>query len=85
MFNFAVPPFWINELVENEAQSFFLSTDGFNDTGIEKINPISVRKFNGEVSKITTKFLHTCPPTEGNAASLFCNIVVSFWAFLIHG
>ena len=53
---------------------FSLSTDGSNDTGLEKMNPISIRVFDEEESKVITKFLHMCPSTDGRAETLFSNI-----------
>ena len=44
MLNMAVAPFLINKLVDTmRNHPFSLSTDGSNDSGIEKINPMSIR------------------------------------------
>ena len=44
MLNMAVAPFLINKLVDTmRSHPFSLSTDGSNDCGIEKMNPMSIR------------------------------------------
>lgn len=75
MLNLAVTPFLINKLADTmKSRPFSLSTDGSNDTGLEKMNPISVRVYDVERSKVVTKFLHMCPSTDGRAETLFSNI-----------
>lgn len=75
MLNLAVAPSLINKLLDTmKCHPFSLSTDGSNDTGLEKMNPISIRVFDEERSKIVTKFLHMCPSTDGRAEALFSNI-----------
>lgn len=75
LLNLAVAPFLIDNLLDvMKSHPFSLSTDGSNDTGIEKMNPISIRVFDEELSKVVTKFLHMCPSTDGQAQTLFSNI-----------
>ena len=72
MLNMAVAPLLINKLVFTmRSHPFSLSTDGSNDSGIENMNPMSIRVFDEERSKVITKFLHMCPSVDGRAETVF--------------
>ena len=54
-----------------------LSTDGSNDTGLEKMNPLTVRLFDINTSRVDTRFLDMCcttGQTSGTAATIFQKI-----------
>lgn len=56
---------------------FSLATDGSNDTGLEKMNPLTVRIFDVTRSRITTEFLDMCltkGPDAGTAEAIFSQI-----------
>ena len=82
MLKLAVASFLIDKLVDAmKMHPFSLSTDGSNDTGLEKMNPVSIRIFDVERSKVITKFLHMCPSTDGRAETLFSNIDSNLQSF----
>lgn len=63
-------PLFKKELVSAmKTQPYSLSVDGSNDTGLEKINPLTVRIFNGDSKKVTMRFLDMCTTTGKNAAT----------------
>ena len=72
MLNLAIAPSLIDGLWRNHP--FSLSTDGSNDTGLEKMNPISIRIFDEETSTVVMRFLHMCPSQSGTAEALFAVI-----------
>ena len=50
---------------------FSTATDGSNDQGLEKINPVAVRIFDINQHKVVTKFLDMCKSKESNAKAIF--------------
>ncbi|KAK0152710.1 Protein FAM200B [Merluccius polli] len=57
--NEAVAPHYMNELVTKMRENpFTLLTDGSNDTGLEKMNPLTVRIF--DTTKVVHRFLDMC-------------------------
>ncbi|XP_029958819.1 uncharacterized protein LOC115396888 isoform X2 [Salarias fasciatus] len=57
--NEVVAPHYKNELVMKMRENpFTLVTDGSNDTGLEKMNPLTVRVF--DTTKVVHRFLHMC-------------------------
>ncbi|KAL5005066.1 hypothetical protein ScPMuIL_018522 [Solemya velum] len=55
-------------------QPYALATDGSNDTGLETVNPLTVRKYNDESNKVQTEFLDMClakSVSSATAASVF--------------
>ena len=60
-----------------EVQSFALSIDGTNDTGLEKMNPLTVGIYNISSKQVHFYFLDVCITTgqgAGTAESIFLNI-----------
>ena len=53
---------------------FFLSIDGSNDTGLQKMNPITVKIYDYKENKISTQFLNMCTCTSSTADAL-CNVL----------
>ena len=56
---------------------FALSIDGTNDTGLEKLNPLTVRIYNTSSKQVHFYFLDTCITTgqgAGTAESIFQKI-----------
>ena len=51
-----------------------LSTDGSNDTELEKMNPIIIRVFDEEASTDLMSVLHMCPSQGGTAEAFFAII-----------
>nr|XP_033943812.1 uncharacterized protein LOC117449984 [Pseudochaenichthys georgianus] len=53
---------------------FTLITDGSNDTGREKMNPLTVRVYDSSTSKVVHRFLDMCPtsgPSCGTAEVIY--------------
>ena len=64
MINGAIAPYFkaaLIEMMKNNAYS--LATDGSNDTGIEKMNPMTVRLYDASKGRIITRFLDMCTTT----------------------
>lgn len=72
MLNLAVAPSLINALLDKmHCHPFSVCTDGSNDRGLEKMNPLSIRIFDDENQMVVTRFLHMCPSRESTAEALF--------------
>ena len=50
---------------------FFLSIDGYNDTDLTKMNPITVWIFDFDCNMIVTRFLDMCTTTTGTAEEIY--------------
>ncbi|XP_045073983.1 uncharacterized protein LOC121565698 [Coregonus clupeaformis] len=74
--NEALAPYFTQELVkEMKKAPYTLVTDGSNDTGVEKMNPLTVRVFMG--SKVVHQFLNMCTTSGtscGPASEIFTKI-----------
>ena len=59
-----------------KANVFSLATDGSNDTGLEKMNPLTVRIYDVNTRKVVTQFIDMCCITgpSGTAESIFNKI-----------
>lgn len=72
MLNIAVAPSLIKDLVESmQSHPFSLSIDGSNDTGLEKMNPITIRLYDINNKKIVTRFLDMCSSTSASAEGVY--------------
>lgn len=70
--NNAVAPVLKLELIDSmKSNPFSIAVDGSNDTGLSKINPLTVRIFSLEKSKIVTCFLDMCTTTASTAEALY--------------
>ena len=70
LINGAIAPFYHNQLLEKmKSGPFSLSIDGSTDTGIEKMNPLTVRVFDATVS---CQFLDMCMSSSSTAEGIFC-------------
>ena len=59
MLNLAVAPSLIDSLLDKmRSHPFSVCTDGSNDTGLEKMNPLSIRIFDEAHQMVVTRFLH---------------------------
>lgn len=76
--NGALAPFYLDKLINRMRNNFFsIATDGSNDSGLEKMNPITVRIFDINKSQIVTEFLDMCltkGPEAGMAEAIFNKI-----------
>lgn len=67
----ALRPYFLKSLtgrMKNANDSFSIATDGSNDTGLEKMNPVTVRIFDEEETKVCTEFLDMCLTSGPDAA-----------------
>ena len=72
MLNGAVAPVLISDLIANmKAHPFSICIDGSNDSGLEKMNPITVRIYDVNSSKVVTRFLDMCASASSTAEALF--------------
>ena len=59
--NMALHPYFESVLVSHiKEHHFALATDGSNDTGLQKMNPLTVRIFDLEIGNLCTGFLDMC-------------------------
>ncbi len=64
-----------NALVEQmKVLPYSLATDGSNDNGLHKMNPLTVRMFDLNLGKITTRFLDMALSSGGTAEQVFSTI-----------
>ena len=72
MLNEAVAPTLLHSLLElMKVHPFSLSVDGSNDSGLEKMNPVTIRLFDPAQNSIVTRFLDMCTSTSGTAEGIF--------------
>lgn len=72
MLNHAVSPLLISALLDQmKAHPFSLCIDGSNDSGLEKMNLITVRIYDLSASKVVTRFLDMCACSSGTAEALY--------------
>ena len=72
MLNHAVAPLLKMGLIDNmKLNPFSIAVDGSNDTGLSKMNPLTVRIFDLERSRIVTRFLDMCTATASTAEALY--------------
>lgn len=70
--NGAVAPFYQQQLVESMKQGpYALSIDGSSDSGVEKMNPLTVRIFDAVHGIVTTQFLDMCMSSSSTAEGIF--------------
>ena len=59
--NGALAPYIKSKLIDcMKSQPFAIAIDGSNDTGLEKMNPITVRLFDSSCNTVVTRFLDMC-------------------------
>ena len=70
--NGAIAPHYQQQLVESmKKAAFAVAIDGSNDSGVEKMNPITVRLFDSMSGTVCTRFLDMCMSSSGTAESIF--------------
>ena len=68
--NKALRPFLESVLIaQMKSQPFALAVDGSNDTGLQKMNPLTVRIFDYDDGVVSTKFLDMCLTSGMNAGT----------------
>ena len=75
MLNLSVAPVLVGNLVESmKSHPFSISTDSSNDTGLEKMNPATVRIYDFETSRVSTRFFDMCVSSSSTAQSLYSSL-----------
>ncbi len=75
LLNLAVAPLLIEKLVESmRTQPFSLSTDGSNDSGLQKMNPATVRMYDLQNDCISTRFFNMCVTSSSTAESIYSSL-----------
>ena len=70
--NLAVAPCLQEDLIASmKLNAFAIAVDGSNDTGLNKMNPVTVRIFDEHTGKIVTRFLDMCATSGSTAAAIF--------------
>ena len=70
--NGAVAPSYQQSLVATmKTAPFSVAIDGSTDTGVEKMNPLTVRIFNTDSGMVHTQFLDMCMSSQSTAAGIF--------------
>ena len=73
--NRAIKPDLQSSLLEHIKNNYFsISTDGSNDQGLSKMNPVTVRLFDINQNKVVTQFLDICLSTSSTADGIFTSI-----------
>ena len=73
--NGALAPRFRSSLVEHMmAEPFYLAIDGSNDSGLQKMNPLTVRIFNINRSGVTTQVLDMCLTSSSTAESIYSKV-----------
>ena len=72
MINGAIAPFFQQILIESMRKGpFAIAVDGSSDTGVEKMNPLTVRIFDTTRSIVSTQFLDMCMCSSSTAEGIF--------------
>ena len=62
-------------LIENMRNGpFSIAVDGSNNSGIERMNPLTVKIFDTNRGVVSTQFLDMCMSSESTAAGIFAKI-----------
>ena len=62
--NGSLAPHFKSSLVEIKVSNpFAIAIDGSNDNGLKKMNPLTVRFFDGNIGRVTIQFLDMCLTT----------------------
>jgi len=71
LLNDAIAPDLIGSLAADmQKQAFSLCVDGSNDSGLQKMNPVTVRLYDINQHKVCCKFLDMCLTTEATAEGI---------------
>ena len=59
-------------------EPFAIAIDGSNDSGVEKMNPLTVRIFDDQAGKVVQQFLDMCMSSSSTAEGLFIAMKEAF-------
>ena len=72
LINGAIAPFYRQKLVTTmKSTPFSLAIDGSSDTGIEKMNPLTIRIYDDSRGIVHTQFLDMCMSSDATAEGIF--------------
>ncbi|XP_066912218.1 uncharacterized protein, partial [Clytia hemisphaerica] len=73
--NWALKPYYRSKLVNHmTSEPYALASDGSNDEGLIKMNPLLVRIFDVNEGKVVSRLLDMCVTKKSDAETLFNNI-----------
>lgn len=77
--NGALAPFFQSSLLDSmRSGPFAVAIDGSTDTGIEKMNPLTVRLFDIQRGMVCTQFLDMCMSSSSTAEGIFTRMNEAF-------
>ena len=72
MLNEAVAPTLLHDLIQSmKTNTFSLCVDASNDSGLEKMNPVTIRLYYVNRNKIVTRFLDMCTSRSSTAEGIY--------------
>lgn len=63
--------------------TFSLATDGSNDSGLKKMNPLTVRNFYVNQGRVVSQVLDMCLTSSSTAEAIFTKINKISWLVLV--
>ena len=73
--NGSLAPYFKSTLVSAmKSQPFTICIDGSNDTGLEKMNPMTIRYFNDDHGAVVTHFFDMCITTGTHMYVFYCTM-----------
>ena len=70
--NGAIAPFYQQRIIESMRNGpFSVAIDGSSDTGVEKMNPLTIRIFDVTEGVVSTQFLDMCTSSSTTAEGIF--------------
>ena len=73
--NGAIAPSYQQVLINSmKSGPYAIATDGSNDNGVEKMNPLTVQIISADNGKVHTQFLDMCMSSQSTAESIFSNM-----------
>ncbi len=83
--NGALAKHFLRSLVEHmKAEPFSLATDGSNDSGLQKMNPLTVRIYDVNRGRVATQLLDMCLTSSSTAESIYMKISDTLQRFAIN-
>lgn len=73
--NGAIAPFYQQRIIESMRNGpFSVAIDGSSDTGVEKMNPLTIRIFDVTQGVVSTQFLDMCTLSSSTAEGIFTTL-----------
>ena len=65
------PIYYCHENCISQGYENSISVDGSNDSGLEKMNPVTIRLYDVNDNKVVTRFLDMCTSSSSTAAGIY--------------